>query len=150
LIIYAGVACAEFHDRTVRNVKSQRGCSATKSLRQRGDPAKLPITELTAQLWRRLGFFVSDRRRFKGAESDVTNLHLDKRAGELLAKPGDNDEMLSTRALALWLGLSESWLEIARGKGNGPPFIKLAPRYVRYNRASVRRWLQERERTSTR
>lgn len=74
-----------------------------------------------------------------------TSHHLDRRALELInqANAGTDDELLNTEQLALWLGVSTGWLEIGRSQGYGPPFIRLGRR-VRYRRADINRWLQER------
>lgn len=78
--------------------------------------------------------------------------HLDSRAGDLLEKglDGDRDDLLNTTALAEWFGVSEAWVCVARSRGGGPPFIRLAPRHVRYKRSDVLRWLAERTRSCTR
>lgn len=70
--------------------------------------------------------------------------HLDKRAEKLADEPGDDDDLLRTKEVAEWLGVSEPWLEIARSKGFGPPFIRVTPRMIRYPRGRVRRWLRAR------
>lgn len=49
--------------------------------------------------------------------------HLDRRAADLAIGDGDDDELLSTKAMATWLGTSEQWLEIGRSKGWGPPYL---------------------------
>ena len=46
-------------------------------------------------------------------------------------------------------GISRRWLELAALSGNGPPFIKIAPRTVRYRRVELERWLLAREVRST-
>jgi hypothetical protein len=73
--------------------------------------------------------------------------HLDKRAGDLIAAGGgDTDDLLTTKQVATWLGVSVQWLEIGRSKGYGPPFVRLAKkRGVRYKRSTVLKWLAERE-----
>lgn len=72
--------------------------------------------------------------------------HLDKRAAELIAAgAGDPDDLLTTKDVAAWFGVSKQWLEINRSKGDGPPFIKLG-RMVRYRRDAVLQWLDERQR----
>jgi predicted DNA-binding transcriptional regulator AlpA len=74
--------------------------------------------------------------------------HLDRRAGQLLthvttATTAD-DGLLSTQRVAELLGVSEQWLEVGRIKGYGPPFIPLAPRFIRYKRSDVIKWLKRR------
>jgi predicted DNA-binding transcriptional regulator AlpA len=85
---------------------------------------------------------------------DVTSpqrFHLDKRAHTLAATvDADNaDELLTTAGVATWLGVSPSWLELGRHRGYGPPFERLGPRTVRYQRGRVRAWLDERSHRST-
>lgn len=76
--------------------------------------------------------------------------HLDKRAADLIAAgAGNPDDLLTTKDVAAWFGASVITLEIWRTKGEGPPFIKLTPRMVRYQRGGVLNWLAEREYAST-
>jgi hypothetical protein len=78
--------------------------------------------------------------------------HLDKRAPDLIAAgAGDPNELLTTKDVAAWLRNSVQWLEIQRTKkdGYGPPFVKLAPRMVRYRRGDVLKWLDGRVHAST-
>jgi predicted DNA-binding transcriptional regulator AlpA len=71
--------------------------------------------------------------------------HLDKRAADLIAaSAGNPDDLLTTREVAKWLGVSVQWLEIGRCKGQGPPWVRIGKRVVRYPRAEVLRWLQGR------
>jgi hypothetical protein len=76
--------------------------------------------------------------------------HIDKRAGAIVENTkGNGDDLLSTRETAIWLGVSEPWLEIGRSRGWGPPFIRLSTRRIRYRRDSVLAWLAEREHART-
>lgn len=71
--------------------------------------------------------------------------HLDRRAHSLAEQgPGAADDLLNTRELAVWLGVSILWLEIGRNKNYGPRFMKLGPRMVRYKRRDVLSWLDAR------
>jgi predicted DNA-binding transcriptional regulator AlpA len=74
--------------------------------------------------------------------------HLDRRALALIeeATLRSDDELIATPNLAQWLGVSIEWLEIGRskGKGWGPPYVKLSPRHVRYQVGAVKKWLAER------
>ena len=79
-------------------------------------------------------------------------LHLDKRAGAIaaaVAAEGVDDDLLTTRELAAWLGVTPTWLEIGRYKDYGPDFVRLAPQVVRYKRDVVLAWLKAREFAST-
>jgi hypothetical protein len=80
----------------------------------------------------------------KSAPASPQHFHLDKRAAGLATVPGADDELIDTPAMAAWLGVSIQWLEIGRIRGYGPPFERLAPRIIRYQRGKARRWLEER------
>lgn len=51
-------------------------------------------------------------------------------------------EYFNTPETAAYLGLSTQFLEIARHKGEGPPYIKLS-RAVRYKKTDLDRWMAE-------
>jgi predicted DNA-binding transcriptional regulator AlpA len=80
--------------------------------------------------------------------------HIDKRAAKLVTEntaklvnentDSADDDLLTTTQVAVWLCVSIPWLEIGRGKGYGPPFVRLTKRCVRYKRGEVRTWLEER------
>ena len=61
------------------------------------------------------------------------------------AKP----HLLSRAEIEAEYGISRRWLELAALSGNGPAFIKIAPRTVRYRREELERWLSVREVRST-
>jgi predicted DNA-binding transcriptional regulator AlpA len=76
--------------------------------------------------------------------------HLDRRAGQIVdADIGADDELLSTAAVAKWLSVSTQWLEIGRCKNYGPEFKRIGPRFVRYQRSDVLKWLKARTYAST-
>ena len=76
--------------------------------------------------------------------------HIDRRANSITAVDiGADDELLSTRQVADWLGISTQWLEIGRSRGYGPKFKKLSSRYVRYQRSDVLAWLKSRTHACT-
>jgi hypothetical protein len=92
------------------------------------------------------------KKRTRGPGQRPGSLHIDKRAARLLADPvsdGDTDELLTTEQVAEWFQCSTQWLEIARTKNNGPPFIVLANRMIRYSRGRCREWLARRQHSST-
>jgi len=76
--------------------------------------------------------------------------HLDKRANAILAtEPADKghgpDDVLVTKEVARWLGVSVSWLHNARCKKIGPPASDLSGRQmIRYRRGDVTEWLRSR------
>lgn len=56
-------------------------------------------------------------------------------------------EMLTTQEAADVLNVSKNFLEQARGNGSGPPFVKISPGAVRYMRAHLEAWVDERVHT---
>jgi predicted DNA-binding transcriptional regulator AlpA len=60
------------------------------------------------------------------------------------AEPRPGLDLLSTRAAATELGVSEAWLEGLRRKGGGPPYYQLSPRKTRYSLSDLKAWLTER------
>ncbi len=58
------------------------------------------------------------------------------------------DGPFDTKAAARFLGMSASWLEKSRVRGDGPRFRKLGARVV-YDREELRAWLQTKGRAST-
>lgn len=78
---------------------------------------------------------------------DPKRLHLDKRAGGLLlmvAEDSDHDQMLTTPETAAFLGCSVQFLEIGRVSGYGPPAVHVTSRMVRYKKAALIKWLEQR------
>ena len=55
-----------------------------------------------------------------------------------------DDALLDTPATANWLGVSNQWLELARCKGYGPPFVKITARLVRYRKGDIVAYLKSR------
>ena len=75
---------------------------------------------------------------------------LDRRASDISEhSAGAPDDLLSTRQLVGWLGVSQQWAEIGRCKGYGPPFVRLSPHRIRYRRRDVLEWLAERAHHAT-
>jgi len=68
--------------------------------------------------------------------------HLDRRAEQIAAQPAD--ENMRAPELARYLGVSKAFLDVARIRGGGPPFVRLGRRCVIYRKADVVRWLEER------
>jgi hypothetical protein len=74
---------------------------------------------------------------------------IDKRAAQVAAIPGNDDDLLTTEQLATWFGVSTQWLEIMRHRGGGPEYERIGPRTIRYLRGKARRWLGTRSHTHT-
>lgn len=66
-----------------------------------------------------------------------------KRAPRIERKDGDKpSDLLMTEEVAEILGMKQSWLEVGRHRGYGPPFIRFHFS-VRYRRADVEKWLED-------
>jgi predicted DNA-binding transcriptional regulator AlpA len=72
--------------------------------------------------------------------------HLDRRAPAIAAamQSRDSDQLLSTKQLAALLAVSVQLLENWRQNGEGPEWIALGPRCIRYKRSDVLAWLNTR------
>jgi hypothetical protein len=78
----------------------------------------------------------------------ATTLHIDRRAHKIVARaaeePGNDDDLLTTAEAADYLDVSPQWLAIRRGRGNGPPFIRVSARKIMYQRGGMVKWCKER------
>ena len=79
--------------------------------------------------------------------------HIDRRADAtldvLFSRNIPADQLLNTKQVAVLLNVSQQWVEIARQKGEGPPFTALSKRCIRYRMGDFIAWLQARRRSST-
>ena len=57
--------------------------------------------------------------------------------------------LLTPKETARRLKVSVSWLAKARMRGDGPPYVKLTGRTVRYTEAALIQWMKGRQRMST-
>jgi len=95
--------------------------------------------------------------------SDRQKFHIDKRAETIIdmllrnykilnVKSDKNavylDQLLSTKQVAVLFGVSDVWLELLRQKKQGPKWIALGPRCIRYKLSDILDWLQARVRAS--
>ena len=55
--------------------------------------------------------------------------------------------LLTTQQVADVLGCTLECLYNYRKRGNGPPFVRIAHNFCRYNQAKLAEWIAERERT---
>ena len=62
---------------------------------------------------------------------------------------GDPNELLSQTEAAPLVGVAPRTLERKRWAGDGPPYIRISARCVRYRRGDVLTWVAERRRKST-
>lgn len=52
--------------------------------------------------------------------------------------------LMTTEEAAEFLGFSPRMLEKRRHRGDGPPYVRISSRAVRYRPEALRRWLDER------
>jgi predicted DNA-binding transcriptional regulator AlpA len=57
-------------------------------------------------------------------------------------------EHVTTEEAAEYLGVSPSWQVQSRGRGDGPPYVKIG-RAVRYAKTALDAWVQSRTMSST-
>jgi len=58
-----------------------------------------------------------------------------------VAAPNTEEGLWTTKEAAAWLKTSPRKLETSRIKGDGPPFIRISSRMVRYRPQDVRAWV---------
>jgi predicted DNA-binding transcriptional regulator AlpA len=61
----------------------------------------------------------------------------------------NGSELWTTEQVAEFLGQKPRTLAEKRGRGDGPPYVKISARCVRYDPAVVRAWLAEHTRRGT-
>ena len=61
----------------------------------------------------------------------------------------DPDALLNQGQAASLIGVSERTLECWRWRGDGPPYVKISRRAVRYRRRDIREWAESRLQRST-
>ncbi len=59
------------------------------------------------------------------------------------------NQLLSRDEVEQEFRLTRRWLELAALNGEGPPFVRVSSRMVRYQRATLENWIADRTRTST-
>jgi predicted DNA-binding transcriptional regulator AlpA len=63
--------------------------------------------------------------------------------------PASTIVLLTAKEAARLLKVSLSWLAKARMRGDGPPYIQISPRSIRYAETALIQWMKGRQRTST-
>jgi excisionase family DNA binding protein len=63
--------------------------------------------------------------------------------------PASTIVLLTPKEAAKLLKVSVSWLAKARMRGDGPPFIRIGGRSIRYSEAALHQWMKSRQRLST-
>ena len=63
--------------------------------------------------------------------------------------PPNPNQLLSRDEVFGEFGLTRRWLELAALTGDGPPYVRVSKRMVRYQRAVLQAWIAARTRTST-
>ena len=72
----------------------------------------------------------------------VTSKHTPQRVGT----PSPENKLLTTAEAAIWIGMSQSWLNQARGKGTGPKYLKIGWN-IRYRPKDLDAYLDQQYRT---
>jgi predicted DNA-binding transcriptional regulator AlpA len=77
--------------------------------------------------------------------------HIDRRVDQIAAALQKNsnvspDQLYSTKQLSKLLAVSEQLIELWRHRGEGPRWVKLGARCIRYKRTDLLVWLNERAR----
>lgn len=85
-----------------------------------------------------------------GAMRD-TQRHLGHLGGETAGKPGVPvfDQLVRQEEAAALLSVSPRCMENWRYRGEGPDFVRVSGRCVRYRRSDLDKWIEERVRTNT-
>lgn len=58
-------------------------------------------------------------------------------------------QLLTEKEAAKLLGMTPRFLQARRVRGNGPPFIRISSRAIRYRVSDLENWVQDRLRAST-
>ena len=61
----------------------------------------------------------------------------------------DFSPLLTAKEVAARFKVSLSWLAKARMRGDGPPYINISPRSIRYAESALIQWMKSRQRLST-
>jgi predicted DNA-binding transcriptional regulator AlpA len=118
-------------------------------------PAAVPWPPMLKPLSVACLLLLARRSNWRHDVSDRQKYHLDKRAQTIIEmlvrkekdrKPISKDQMRNTRQVAVLFGVSEVWLEILRQKKQGPKYVVLGPRCVRYKVGDLLAWLEVRAR----
>ena len=67
----------------------------------------------------------------------------------LRQSPSWLDEAIDTEEASRIIGFPVCTLHTWRSRGDGPPFLKLGSRAVRYQRRTLLRWMADRQRQNT-
>lgn len=61
----------------------------------------------------------------------------------------DPDALIDEEAAARFLNVGVRFLQKHRSTGDGPPFVRVSTRCIRYRRSDLKSWSEDRLRTST-
>ena len=65
------------------------------------------------------------------------------------AQEQEQDSLLTPFQAADYLSMTPRFLEVRRHRGDGPRFVRISSRAIRYFRSDLREWAEARRRTST-
>jgi predicted DNA-binding transcriptional regulator AlpA len=98
-------------------------------------------------------FLAARRNRTGGSavpqtQTPYKRFNIDVRTGQILATLQSaaiaDDQLISSKQLAALFGVSLPWVEIARHRGEGPKWVAISARCIRYRMVDVIAWLKER------
>ncbi len=70
-------------------------------------------------------------------------------AGAMPPAPQAAPDVMTTDEVARYLGINKKTLDRLRGRGDGPRYLRLTSKIIRYRRADVEEFLETRVRTNT-
>lgn len=70
-------------------------------------------------------------------------------AGQIVPDNSSNNRLLNEKEIAEQLNVTPSCLQAWRYRGDGPPFIKISSRCVRYQSIDLQVWIDQRRCSST-
>ena len=65
------------------------------------------------------------------------------------AQEQEQDGLLTPSDAAIYLSMTPRFLEVRRHLGDGPRYVRISSRAIRYFRSDLKAWCQARRRTST-
>ena len=68
---------------------------------------------------------------------------------DILSRRSTPDRMMTRNEIEAEYGITRRWLELAVIHGEGPPYVKIGSKQVRYSKAALDKWLAERTRTKS-
>ena len=84
-----------------------------------------------------------------GLGKPLGKLLIDRRVHRLADADFHPEELLTTKEVAAWLGVTVSYLEDGRTHGYGPQFKRFSDKLIRYRAGDILDWLKSRTHACT-